>query len=124
MLYRCMFHTEPFAGYIIRYCGGGYFANAANEIVEVDYDYLASVILTKPSEGYPAHPYLSQEVKNTEIIEEFLATHEDDITHEQFEAYVAAGGKTTFTLPTEAQKAALKARLLLLSTLYPDPDEA
>lgn len=49
MLYRCFFNKEPCKGRIVCYSGGGYFANSANEIIEVDYDYLASVILRDPT---------------------------------------------------------------------------
>lgn len=59
LLYRAMFHKESCAGHIVRYSDGGYFANSADEIVEVDYDYLASVILSEPSEGFPAQPSLA-----------------------------------------------------------------
>ncbi|MDP3819800.1 MAG: hypothetical protein Q8Q57_12475 [Methylotenera sp.] len=54
LLYRLMYHREPYAGRIVRYKGGGWFTNARDEVIQVDYDFLKGIILLEAAEGFDA----------------------------------------------------------------------
>lgn len=64
LLYRLMYLKEPYAGRIVRYKGGGFFANSLDEVVEVNYDYLKGVILLEASEGFEAQTLPTAKIPN------------------------------------------------------------